>query len=104
MLTCIGRGGFGKVWKVHSKYTKEIFALKVMLKLKVLNKNGHNSVMNERLILQEMKHPFIPKMHCAFQDFSHLYLCLDYIDGGDLRYHMCQNRKNFNEIQISKGE
>lgn len=55
LITCIGRGGFGRVWRAMSKSTGEIFALKIMKKLKVLNKNGQKSVMNERAILQQIK-------------------------------------------------
>jgi serine/threonine protein kinase len=56
MLTCVGRGGFGRVWKAHHKETKDTVAVKVMSKLKVLNKNGNRSVMNERTILQNLQH------------------------------------------------
>ena len=47
----IGRGGFGKVWKVQCKKTKKIFALKVMSKSKILSKKSVNSVLNERYLL-----------------------------------------------------
>lgn len=33
-------------------------------------------------------------MKYAFQDQSNLYLIMDYVNGGDLRYHLC-NRKKF---------
>ena len=42
----IGKGGFGKVWKVRSKITGEIFAMKEMQKSKIINKKSINSVMN----------------------------------------------------------
>lgn len=42
-------------------------------------------------------------MHCAFQDNENLYLCLDYLDGGDLRYQMSQNKQMFDENQISSA-
>ena len=40
-------------------------------------------------------------MHYAFQDFDYLYLILDLLTGGDLRYHvfLC---KSFTEEQTSK--
>ncbi len=41
-------------------------------------------------------------MHCAFQDEDNLYLCLDYLDGGDLRFQMSQNKNMFDENQISR--
>ena len=39
-------------------------------------------------------------MHFAFQDRDTLYLVLDLMEGGDLRYHI--GCKVFNEIQSSK--
>jgi serum/glucocorticoid-regulated kinase 2 len=41
-------------------------------------------------------------LHYAFQDKEHLYLVLDYLSGGDLRYHICQSKKKFSEDQTSK--
>jgi serine/threonine protein kinase len=35
-----------------------------------------------------LSHPFIVNMHSAFQDRESLYLVLDYMEGGDLRYHL----------------
>lgn len=42
----VGKGGFGKVWKVKCKRTGEIFAMKEMQKFKIINKKSINSVMN----------------------------------------------------------
>ena len=47
----IGKGGFGKVWKVQYKKTKETFALKEMSKLKIIDKNSEKSINSEREFL-----------------------------------------------------
>ncbi len=39
-------------------------------------------------------------MHYAFQDRENLYLVMDYLGGGDLRFHMNTDLK-FNEYQAS---
>jgi serine/threonine protein kinase len=65
-LYVIGKGGFGRVWKVEKKRTHEIFALKEMDKARILAKKSVNSVMNERKLLCMMKHPFIVNMAAAF--------------------------------------
>jgi serine/threonine protein kinase len=44
----IGRGGFGKVWKVEHKKTHVKYALKEMLKARVITKRSVHSVMNEK--------------------------------------------------------
>lgn len=41
-------------------------------------------------------------MHYAFQDKDNLFIVLDYLSGGDLRFHICK-QKRFNEEQSSKG-
>ena len=40
-------------------------------------------------------------MVCAFQDYDNLYLVMDLMLGGDLRYHLC-NLICFSADQISK--
>jgi len=40
-------------------------------------------------------------MQYAFQDFENLYLVMDLLNGGDLRYHVSRCRK-FSEEQTSK--
>ena len=47
----IGRGGFGKVWKVEKKKEKKLFAMKEMHKGRVISKRSVNSVMNEKKFL-----------------------------------------------------
>ena len=42
----IGKGGFGKVWKVEHKRNKQIYAMKMMSKAKVINKKSVTSVLN----------------------------------------------------------
>jgi hypothetical protein len=46
VLYPIGKGGFGKVWKVEVKKTKAVFAMKEMSKVKIINKKSVSSVMN----------------------------------------------------------
>ncbi|EGR31500.1 protein kinase domain protein, partial [Ichthyophthirius multifiliis] len=94
----IGRGGFGKVWKVESKKSKHLFALKEMSKAKVISKRSVQSVMNEKQLLSSLRHDFIINMNVAFQDKYNLYLVMDLLTGGDLRFHISRKRK-FNENQ-----
>lgn len=44
--------------------------------------------MNEKYLLEHLKHPFLVNMHYAYQDRDTLYLVLDLLRGGDLRYHI----------------
>ena len=97
-LYVIGKGGFGKVWKIQSKKTKNIYALKEMSKLKIIDKKSEKSINSEREFLSKLSHPFIVNMHYAFQDKQNLYLVMDILNGGDLRYHISRYRK-FSEEQ-----
>ena len=97
-LYIIGRGGFGKVWKVRLKKTNEFFALKEMSKLKIVDKHSEISIMSERNLLSTLNHSFIVNMYFAFQDFYNLYLVMDLLTGGDLRYHIA-HRRTFSESE-----
>ena len=57
--------------------------------------------MNERSILTQLNSPFLVNMYYAFQDRENLYLVMDLLNGGDLRYHICRYRK-FDESTTSK--
>lgn len=56
-LYVIGRGGFGKVWKVEQKKTHTLYAMKEMLKARVIAKRSVHSVMNEKKFLSQLFHP-----------------------------------------------
>lgn len=89
----IGKGGFGKVWSVKFKKNNKFYAMKEMHKTKIIGKKSINSVMNEKELLSQLRHPFIANMSYAFQDREKLYLIMDLLVGGDLRYHMgCRRR------------
>ena len=94
----IGKGGFGKVWKVKFKKIKKLFALKEMSKVKIIDRRSEISIINERNFLSKLNNPFIVNMYFAFQDFSNLYLVMDLLTGGDLRYQIVRH-KTFNENQ-----
>ena len=67
-----------------------------MSKVKIIDRRSEFSIFNEKELLSKMNHPFIVNMYFSFQDFSNLYLVLDYLTGGDLRYHISIHQR-FNE-------
>ena len=71
-----------------------------MSKAKIIDKKSERSIKYERDLLAKINHPFIVNMHYAFQDYENLYLVMDLLNGGDLRYHLSKN-KNFTEEQTS---
>ena len=70
-----------------------------MSKAKIIDKKSVDSILGEKKILSELHHPFIVNMIYSFQDHDYLYLVMDLLPGGNLRYHLAKN-KTFNEKQI----
>jgi len=62
----IGKGGFGKVWRIERKKFKTEYAMKEMSKCRIVQKKSVNSIMNERKLLSQLKHPFLINMFYAF--------------------------------------
>ena len=69
-----------------------------MSKVKVIDKKSIKSINSERELLSKLYHPFIVNMYYAFQDDKYLYLVMDLLTGGDLRYHISIH-KRFSEEQ-----
>ena len=72
--------------------------MKEMSKTKIIDKHSEHLILTERKLLSKIKHPFIVNMHYSFQDKDNLYLIIDFLQGGDLRYHLCKE-KQFTEEQ-----
>jgi protein kinase A len=77
-----------KSGKLRNKKCNILYAMKEMSKARILAKRSVSSVINERKLLNRLKHPFLVNMEYAFQDRDTLYLVMDYLEGGDLRYHI----------------
>ena len=84
----IGKGGFGKVWQVIYKKTQEKYALKEMSKRKIIDKKSQKFINNELTLLKKLRNDFIVNIYYAFQDMDNLYLVIDFLSGGDLRFHV----------------
>ena len=75
------------------KKNNKKYALKEMSKVKIIDRRSEKNIKNEREFLSKLHHPFIVNMACAFQDYDNLYLVMDLLTGGDLRYHLCLLQK-----------
>uniref|UniRef100_A0A4X1VX38 non-specific serine/threonine protein kinase n=1 Tax=Sus scrofa TaxID=9823 RepID=A0A4X1VX38_PIG len=71
------------VRKVKGSDAGQLYAMKVLKKATLKVRDRVRSKM-ERDILAEVNHPFIVKLHYAFQTEGKLYLILDFLRGGDL--------------------
>ncbi|XP_057178273.1 ribosomal protein S6 kinase alpha-3 isoform X3 [Triplophysa rosa] len=82
----LGQGSFGKVFLVKKTVgpdAGQLYAMKVLKKATLKVRDRVRTKM-ERDILVEVNHPFIVKLHYAFQTEGKLYLILDFLRGGDL--------------------
>eukprot|EP01016_Furgasonia_blochmanni_P036472 TRINITY_DN416_c0_g1_i8.p1 TRINITY_DN416_c0_g1~~TRINITY_DN416_c0_g1_i8.p1 ORF type:complete len:422 (-),score=111.02 TRINITY_DN416_c0_g1_i8:266-1531(-) len=92
----LGAGAFAKVFKVKKVDDKKVFALKVLQKSEMYLRNSVQYAVTEANVFRITDHPFIIKLHYAFEGVKHVYFALDYCPGGDL-YSQLQKRGNFTE-------
>ncbi|CAH0724814.1 unnamed protein product, partial [Brenthis ino] len=82
----ISRGAFGKVFLAHKKSNKEqLYAIKVMKKSDMINKNMVAQVVTERNALALSRSPFCVHLFYSLQSASSIYLVMEYMVGGDLK-------------------
>uniref|UniRef100_A0A8C8YSG5 non-specific serine/threonine protein kinase n=1 Tax=Prolemur simus TaxID=1328070 RepID=A0A8C8YSG5_PROSS len=73
LLKVLGQGSFGKVSRELSVTCLLLWPVRDRVRTKM-----------ERDILADVNHPFVVKLHYAFQTEGKLYLILDFLRGGDL--------------------
>ncbi|KAI4502144.1 hypothetical protein M0802_002826 [Mischocyttarus mexicanus] len=82
----ISRGAFGKVFLGHKKSNPEqLFAIKVMKKNEMINKNMASQVIIERNALALIHSPYCVHLFYSLQTVSNVYLVMEYMVGGDLK-------------------
>lgn len=99
LIKVIGRGSFGKVMLVTLKGDEsKVYALKVLIKEAIIARNQVEHTIAEREILEMIDHPFLMKLYWAFQTEAKLYLVMDYLRGGELFFHL-KNERRFSEAR-----
>jgi len=83
-LRVIGKGAFGEVRLVQKVDTGHVYAMKVLRKKDMVEKEQVAHVRAERDILAEVDHTWVVKMFYSFQDEENLYLVMEFLPGGDL--------------------
>uniref|UniRef100_A0A667WXB6 Serine/threonine kinase 32A n=1 Tax=Myripristis murdjan TaxID=586833 RepID=A0A667WXB6_9TELE len=68
-----------------------MYAMKYMNKLKCVERNEVRNVFKELQIMQNLEHPFLVNFWYSFQDEEDMFMVVDLLLGGDLRYHLQQN-------------
>ena len=94
IISKIGNGGFGNVYKVKYKLNNKIYAMKE------ISKYGDEKLVkyNKREIelLNQLDHPNIIKYYSNFEDDKNIYLILECMEHGSLRNFMSSLRSKYN--------
>eukprot|EP00047_Mylnosiga_fluctuans_P016944 m.57603 g.57603 ORF g.57603 m.57603 type:complete len:481 (-) comp6842_c0_seq4:388-1830(-) len=84
VIKTIGRGAFGEVKLVQKRDTGMIYAMKVLRKADMLDKDQVAHVRAERDALVKANNEWVVKMFYSFQDSINLYLIMEFLPGGDM--------------------
>lgn len=100
-ISQLGSGAFGKVYKVSSKLTNNIYALKVLSKNQISNLKLMDQLRNEISILARCSHENIISLYGAFEDKSYIYLIMEYANDATL-FSKLKKSKRFSEPVASE--
>ena len=84
MLCLVGQGAFGKVFQVRKKDSGSVYAMKVMRKETIIEREQTDYMRAERDILTVIHHPYVVTLRYSFQTSQKLYLIMDFVNGGHL--------------------
>ena len=82
----------------RDKSTGNKVAIKALKKDQLLKYDDHDSVKAELTVFDlavQNNHPFFVHLHNYFENDSYIFLVMEYVEGGDLMYHI--QRRNFSE-------
>ena len=91
-LYVLGKGGYSTVYLVRKKDNKKLYSMKTLKKSFIKSNNQINQTLSEKRILSKINSPFIVKLFYSFQDKEYLYFLLEFIQGGDLFFHLNKNK------------
>ena len=100
IIKVLGRGAFGKVNLCIKKDTNDLYAVKIMSKADIIERNQVDQIKSEKDILVEMNHQFLVSLEFCFHSPTRIYFGMRFLQGGELFQHL-KAKKRFTE-QASK--
>lgn len=83
-VNCIGAGSSARVRLAQHKPSGTYFAVKVIRKGELIENGSEKYVLNEKALLEEIRHPFIVRKCGDCQDEKRLYIVNELVQGGEL--------------------
>ncbi|XP_049993719.1 serine/threonine-protein kinase Nek3 isoform X4 [Alexandromys fortis] len=90
VLSVIGQGSFGRALLVRQESSNQKFAMKEVRLPKSFSDTQKSR--KEAVLLAKMKHPNIVAFQESFEAEGHLYIVMEYCDGGDLMQKIKQQK------------
>ena len=92
----IGRGGFGQVWRVMHKATKQIYCIKIIEKNGIINQKLVEQMNREIEIMYKLNHPHCLRLKNHFEDEQNFYLIMPLCQKGQI-YTILKKQRKFSE-------
>ncbi|CAH8495336.1 unnamed protein product [Schistosoma turkestanicum] len=92
LLKVLGKGTFGKVILCQENETGHFYAMKILKKSVLIEKDEVVHTMTENRVLQQCKHPFMTELRYSFTTPNYLCFVMEYVNGGELFFHLQRDR------------
>nr|XP_014284942.1 RAC serine/threonine-protein kinase isoform X2 [Halyomorpha halys] len=91
-LKVLGKGTFGKVILCREKATGRLYAIKILKKEVIIQKDEVTHTLTENRVLRTTSHPFLISLKYSFQTADRLCFVMEYVNGGELFFHLSRER------------
>lgn len=91
-LKVLGKGTFGKVILCREKATGRLYAIKILKKEVIIQKDEVSHTLTESRVLRSTSHPFLISLKYSFQTADRLCFVMEYVNGGELFFHLSRER------------
>ena len=92
IISVVGRGGMGKVFKVRNLLSDRIEAMKVLLPDIDPRADLAERFLREIKVVAALEHPGIASLRTALRANNQVLMIMEYVDGASLHWHMQQGR------------